>query len=72
MERKATITITNLDDLFCAMKAGDTNTMDGDEFSADLPTFGGDEPADTREVWSWDATRMIVGTCADDLAIVSR
>lgn len=37
-----------------------------------LPTFGGTEPADTREVWSWDADRLLVGTGRDDLAIISR
>lgn len=37
-----------------------------------LPTFGGDEPADTGEVWSWDATRLLVGSCPDDLALVDR
>lgn len=25
----------------------------------DLPTFGGDAPADTREIWSWDAARLL-------------
>lgn len=37
-----------------------------------LPTFGGDEPRDTAGVWSWDATRLLVGTCAADLQIVPR
>jgi CTP:molybdopterin cytidylyltransferase MocA len=37
-----------------------------------LPTFGGDEPASTSGVWSWDATSLLVGTCADDLKIVAR
>jgi len=37
-----------------------------------LPTFGGTEPSDTSGIWAWDANRMIVGTCADDLTIVSR
>jgi hypothetical protein len=26
-----------------------------------LPTFGGREPADTIEVWSWDAARLMIG-----------
>lgn len=38
----------------------------------DLPTFGGGEPADTVGVWSWDPTRLLVGTCANDLRIVHR
>lgn len=29
---------------------------------SDLPVFGGEEPADTDGVWSWDATRLL----ADD------
>lgn len=37
-----------------------------------LPTFGGEEPHNTVGVWSWDATRLLVGTCADDLKIVDR
>ena len=39
---------------------------------SDLPTFGGPEPADTIEVWSWDATHLIVGTTADLWRIVPR
>jgi len=38
----------------------------------DLPTFGGDEPDDTVGVWSWDAKRLLVGTCLADLEIVDR
>lgn len=37
-----------------------------------LPVFGGDEPCDTSGIWSWDETRVITGTCAGDLEIVSR
>ena len=43
-----------------------------DETCTELPTFGGEEPADTNEVWSWDAERLLVGTCADDLRIMPR
>jgi len=25
----------------------------------DLPTFGGDEPRDTSNTWSWDATHQV-------------
>lgn len=28
----------------------------------DLPTFGGEEPNSIDGVWSWDATRLLVGT----------
>jgi hypothetical protein len=37
-----------------------------------LPTFGGDEPKSTLGVWSWDETRLLIGTCTDDLKIVLR
>ncbi len=45
------------------------------QWRSDLPTFGGDywgPPPSTIEVWSWDKSRMLVGTCADDLEIISR
>jgi hypothetical protein len=32
----------------------------GVEVNFDLPTFGGEEPADTDGVWSWDADRLLV------------
>lgn len=38
----------------------------------DLPTFGGRDIEDTTGVWSWDAERMLVGSCATELEIVSR
>lgn len=59
--------ITTLDDLYNAMRAGQI-TADWDN----LPTFGGADIDDTHGVWSWDADRMIVGTCADDLEVVPR
>jgi hypothetical protein len=37
-----------------------------------LPVFGGDDPQDTQGVWSWDATRLLVGSCSSDLRIVPR
>ena len=40
--------------------------------ATNLPTFGGIEPADTCNVWSWDAGRLLVGTCASDMRIVAR
>ena len=36
-----------------------------------LPTFGGVEPKDTSGIWSWDATRLIIGT-GSDYEIVDR
>jgi len=37
-----------------------------------LPTFGGPEPRDTREIWSWDATHVITGTHPGDYTIEKR
>ena len=37
-----------------------------------LPTFGGPEPDDTNGIWSWDESRLIIGLCADDVAIFMR
>jgi len=39
---------------------------------SDLPTYGGIAPADTLNVWSWNATHLIVGTCGADLELVAR
>lgn len=56
----------NLDELFTAMRAP------GAVWASDFPTFGGADVRNTTGVWSWDATRKIVGTCAQDLQIVAR
>jgi hypothetical protein len=37
-----------------------------------LPTFGGEAPRSTSGVWSWDESRILVGTGPDDLAIRAR
>lgn len=37
-----------------------------------LPCFGGEEPTNTLEVWSWDAERLLVGTCPADFNIIPR
>ena len=37
-----------------------------------FPKFGGTTPKDLTEVHSWDAMRLLVGACADDLEIISR
>ncbi len=53
------------DALLAAIQTGETELTDP------LPTYapGWDNPPG---VWSWDASRMLAGTCADDLAIVQR
>ena len=58
--------IDDLDDLLSVLRVHQPNDLD------DLPTFGGNEPTDTEQVWSWDETRLLVGTCCDDLKIVKR
>ena len=67
----------NLDQLFDYLVEGivwDGAPMDSTKSNAidwtSLPTFGGHELADTSGIWSWDATRMLVGTCVDDLEII--
>jgi hypothetical protein len=57
----------SLDELFDLMK-NDQNVGDWDS----LETFGGEEPEDTLEIWSWDETRLIIGSCPNDIKIVSR
>lgn len=37
-----------------------------------LPSFGGKQPADRTGVWSWDAQRLLVGTCTMGFEIVAR
>ena len=65
---------TNLDDLLNRVRQLDRAASDGDQialhvmnsnFMADLPTFGGPEPDDTTEIWSWDAERWLAGSGSD-------
>lgn len=55
--------------------AGDGNDFDSLVWSAlgrdltDLPTFGGAEPNDTSNIWSWDAARVITTDGAGDFVI---
>ncbi len=75
--------ITNLRELFDAMKdqhdcriATDDkatyNIMVQSGLWDSLPTFGGTEPTDTECIWSWDETHLIIGSCSQDLQLVSR
>ena len=59
---------TDLEDLLADMRADTFNEW---EISG-LPNFGGTEPSDTAEVWSWDATRLIVGTDCRNFEIINR
>ena len=58
--------IDDLDDLLVVVQGHGATNLD------DLPTFGGETPDDTSEIWSWDETRLLVGTCAAELEIVDR
>lgn len=63
--------IANLDQLLAYL--ADLSDDENDRVDwASLPTFGGPDVDDTDGVWSWDATRMLVGTCRDDLEIIPR
>ena len=57
---------TTLDELWQLMRDGIAMSWEH------LPTYGGPDPADTSGVWSWDHSRLITGTCADDIQIVDR
>ncbi|MBK5247495.1 MAG: hypothetical protein JJE49_09555 [Peptostreptococcaceae bacterium] len=61
----------NLEELYELMIKNDPSIMDKGSWSTSLPTFGGPAPSDTTEVWSWDETRLLIGTCASDLQIVN-
>jgi hypothetical protein len=56
----------SLDELYMAMTQGHVEDWQ------DLPVFGGEEPANTLDVWSWDAKRLIVGQNSHDIEIVRR
>lgn len=58
--------IDDLDDLLAVLREYQPDDLD------DLPTFGGDAPRDTSEIWAWDAERLLVGTCLANLEIVAR
>ena len=67
---------TTLDELLALLRAdtiwAGAPMRHGDLDTTSLPTFGGAEPVSTEGVWSWDADRLIVGTCPDDYCISVR
>ena len=74
---KAVTEAESLDELLDALQELDELTqdvLDRDEHNniTDLPTFGGTEPSDTDGIWSWDESRLLVGTCIDDMVIEDR
>lgn len=50
----------------------DETTIDEVIDTASLPTFGGDEPADTNNIWSWDETRILTTRDGADFVIRDR
>lgn len=69
-KREIALALPTLDDLLDAVKQTEGLSYD-DNFDG-MPNFGGAEPDDTTGIWSWDATRLLVGTCAADMEIVPR
>lgn len=65
--------IKSLDDLYKKMLADHPSTLDRyGSWSSDLPNFGGEDLAGNDGVWSWDEKRLIIGSFAGDLAIITR
>lgn len=58
--------VDSLEGLLVLMRAADSW-----DALTDLPTFGGSD-AHGGGVWSWDATRLLIGTCSDDVRIIGR
>jgi len=56
----------SLDQLYRDLKAGNVPLSDK------LPCFGGLEPTNTLEIWSWDNDRLLIGSCVDDLTMWTR
>ena len=66
------MTATTLTQLFALMLEDHPSTLDGHgQWRDDLPVFGGAH-AYGMNVWSWDETHLLIGTCADDLEVVPR
>jgi hypothetical protein len=59
---------TTLDELYEKMKEDDPDLPPWDM----LPVFGGPDIEDPDGIWSWDETRMIVGTNSTDIRLVDR
>jgi hypothetical protein len=62
----------SLDELLDVLRELEDNRELDDIDITFLPTFGGSEPVDTYGIWSWDADRLLVGACIDDMEIVGR
>lgn len=62
--RTAVSAATSLDELVRVLNTAQPEqggqTHAEEHLMTHLPTFGGEDVRDTHNVWSWDATRMIV------------
>lgn len=68
----ATDAAGSLDMLLDILRDYPATTLREERRMTELPTFGGEEPQDTDRVWSWDETRLLVGTGSADFKIVAR
>lgn len=59
---------TNLEELKEILEQNELHDKTWEE----LPTFGGEMPFNTGGVWSWDESRVLVGTNSEDLEIMDR
>ena len=75
------IAVDDLQDLLELLKEAEAELSDPDAIGDDvvqradlcsLPNFGGEWPADTLGVWSWDEDHVLVGTCIEDMKIEAR
>jgi hypothetical protein len=60
-----------LECVMLAMRNTDRDARDWCGDWTDLPSWG-ERPSPDEHVWSWDDAGVLVGTCSDDLRIVSR
>ncbi|MBN8465064.1 hypothetical protein JYJ95_00965 [Corallococcus exiguus] len=62
--------LRNLEDLTAVLQRWG-HGLEGLPWS-ELPTFGGEAPRETEGVWSWDATRLLVGDRPDVVRLLPR
>ncbi len=65
------VPIESLEDL-AAVLSGAEVSEDSEYPLEDLPTFGGEEPEDAHEIYSWDAERMLIYDGIDGFVIEER
>lgn len=75
------LAVDDLQDLLELLKEAEAELSDPDAIGDDvvqradlcrLPTYGGEDAAHNFGVWSWDERRLLVGTCIDDMKLVTR